>query len=215
MTYRHRILIVDDHDVVCIGLAEILNAEADMEVVTPAVQDDRVLFDRLRETKPPIQILILDAKMPNLDLLATLDRARLEFPALRVIICTALQDPQLVKAAAARGAAGFILKEEALSKFLPNAIRDVGAGRRWFSPRASQSFLDDPSQVARSLTELQMDILRRMVAGEKTSAIAEHTHRAASTIYNLQSQIRDALDVQTNTKAVAKAIVEGLVNWAD
>ena len=100
-----RVQIADDHDVVVQGVTSILEAESDIEVVGPAITSGDDLMEKLREVKP--DVLLLDVKMPNFDMLTALDRLTGLAPRLRIIVVTAQQDPQLVKAAAEKGAAGY------------------------------------------------------------------------------------------------------------
>ncbi len=131
-------------------------------------------------------------------------------PRLRVIIVTAQRDSLLVKAAAERGAAGYILKEEALSSLLPLAIRDVAAGSLWFSPKASQYLIRGGAKPI-ELSTYQLDVLRLMVHGDTPEAIASALQRSVSAIYSAQTQIREKLGVQTNEQAIVTALRERLV----
>ena len=123
-------LVADDHDVVVEGMLSILRGEPDIEAASVIVRSGLALPDILREVQP--DVLLLDARMPDFDLLSALGQTQALFPRLRVIVVTAHQDPQLVKAASRKGAFGYLLKEEALSRLLPLAIRDVAAGQIWF-----------------------------------------------------------------------------------
>src|SRR5512134_533177 len=127
---RIHVQIADDHDVVIAGLRSILGGEPDMEVVDPPIHSGEQLLEKIGVARP--DVLLLDAKMPGFDLLPALERIAARHPRVRIIIVTAKQDPQLVRAASQRGAAGYILKEEALSSLLPSAIREVSQGKTWF-----------------------------------------------------------------------------------
>jgi len=153
---------------------------------------------------------LLDVQMPDFDALSSLSQLVTSMPRLRIIIVTAQRDPQLVKAAAERGAAGYILKEEALSSLLPLAIRDVAAGGLWFSPKASQYLIrGNLKQV--ELSPYQLDVLRLMVRGDTPETIAAGLQRSLSAIYSAQSQIREKLRVETNEQAIVAALRERLV----
>jgi DNA-binding NarL/FixJ family response regulator len=148
--------------------------------------------------------------MPDFDMLTSLGQIAAFMPRLRVIIITAQRDPQLVKAAAERGAAGYILKEEALSSLLPLAIRDVVAGGLWFSPKASQSLIRGGAKPI-ELSTYQMDVLRLMVRGDTPETIASALQRSVSAIYSAQTQIREKLGAETNEQAIVTALRERLV----
>jgi two-component system NarL family response regulator len=169
-------------------------------------------MESVQEAGP--DILLLDAKMPDFDLLLALDQLSEQLPRVHVLVVTALQDPQLAKAAARKHAAGYVLKEEALSALLPLAIRDINNGNVWFSPKASQFLLQDemPNAGGRGLTEYQLAVLRLMVQGKTPEEIAGLMERSVMSIYNVQRQVRDKLAVETNAQAMVVALTEGLVS---
>lgn len=203
-----RVQIADDHDVVVEGITSILNEDPGMEVVVPAISSGDGLVEHVKESKP--DILLLDAKMPGFDMLSALDQLLEEDSHLRVVVVTAIQDPQLVKAAAEKGASGYILKEEALSSFLPLAIRGVSKGETWFSPMSTQQMVRGEGEET-ELSEYQRDILRLMVQGETPQDIAKSLGRSVSAVYSAQSQIREKLAVETNEQAVVAAIQRRVV----
>lgn len=204
-----RVQIADDHDVVIQGLNSILKGQPDIEIVEPPITSGHGLLENLRAAQP--DILLLDVQMPDFDVLTSLTQLATQLPHLRVIIITAQQDPQLVKAAAERGAAGYILKEEALSSLLPPAIREVAVGGLWFSPKASQSLIRGSPQPV-ELSPYQLDVLRLMVRGDTPEMIAGALQRTISAIYSAQTQIREKLGVETNEQAIVMALRERWVS---
>jgi DNA-binding NarL/FixJ family response regulator len=208
---RIRVQVADDHDVVIQGLHSILKDEADIELLLPPIRSGREFLAGVQTAQP--DILLLDVQMPDFDMLSALRQLSDLFPRLRVIIITAQRGQQLVKSAAERGVAGYILKEGALSQLLPAAIRDVAAGETWFSPRASQQLLR-AAAPAIQLSMYQLDILRLMVRGETPETIARALQRSVSAIYTAQAQLREKLGVETNEQAIVIAIRERLVPLA-
>jgi DNA-binding NarL/FixJ family response regulator len=200
-----RVQIADDHDVVIQGLCSILKDQPDIEIVEPPITSGHDLLEKLRAAQP--DVLLLDVQMPDFDVLTSLTQLATILPQLRVIIITAQREPQLVKAAAERGAAGYILKEEALSSLLPPAIREVAAGGLWFSPKASQSLIRAAGNPI-PLSQYQLDVLRRMVRGDTPEMIAIALQRSVSAIYSAQTQIREKLGVETNEQAIVMALRE-------
>ncbi len=203
-----RVQIADDHDVVVQGVTSILEAEPDISVVGPPITSGDDLLDKIREASP--DVLLLDVKMPDFDVLTTLGHLNDLAPRMRTIVVTAHQDPQLVKAAAEKGAAGYILKEEALSSLLPLAVRGVADGSLWFSPRSTQHLMQGHDRET-DLSEYQRDVLRLMVRGETPQEIARALQRSVSAIYSAQSQIRDKLGVETNEQAIVTVIRDRLI----
>jgi DNA-binding NarL/FixJ family response regulator len=140
----------------------------------------------------------------------TLDGLTALAPRLRTIIVTAQQDPQLVKASADKGAAGYILKEEALSSLLPLAIRGVAKGELWFSPRSTQHLIVGHADEL-DLSEYRRDVLRLMAHGKTPQEIAHSLQRSISAVYSAQTIIREKLGVDTNEQAIVVAICDRLV----
>jgi len=207
-TRKIRVQIADDHDIVVQGFYSVLKNQSDIEIVEPSIHSGIDLLDTLRAGHS--DVLLLDVQMPDFDMLISLAQLSAQMPRLRVIIITAQQDPQLVKAAAERGAAGYILKEEALSSLLPIAIRDVAVGNLWFSPKASQYLIRGVVKSV-DLSPYQLDILRLMVRGDTPENIAVVLQRSLSAIYSAQTQIREKLGVGTNEQAIVTALRERLV----
>ncbi len=207
-TQRVRVQIIDDHDLIVEGVKSILQGEPDFEPVSAPVHGEAEVLDAIRSCQP--DILLLDAKMPDFDLLSALDKIAALFPHLRVIVVTAQQDPRLVKAVARAGTAGFILKEEGLSFLLPMAIGTVAHGQRWFSPRASQYLFQDVTATP-GLSDYQREVLRLMVGGKTPGEIARALQRSLGAIYNAQEKIRARLGATTNEQVIVTAVRDRLV----
>ncbi len=208
---RIRVLIIDDHDLIVEGVKSILRDEPDLEPASVPVHGEAEVLEAVRSCQP--DILLLDAKMPDFDLLSALGQIAALFPRLRVIVVTAQQDPLLVKAVMQTGTAGYVLKEEGLSNLLPTAIRDVARGQNWYSPRASQYLVQDGTPT-QDLTRYQQDILRLMVCGKSPREIARELQRSVAAIYIAQERLRARLGVTTNEQAVVTAVRERLVPLA-
>jgi len=177
------------------------------------VRAGKGLLEKVRRTQP--DVLLLDAKMPDFDLLVALPQLSEQLPRVRVLVVTGIQDPVRVKAASQRHAAGYVLKEEALSALLPLAVLDGHAGHLWFSPKASQFLLNHALSPAElNLTNYQLDVLRLTVQGKSQSPeeIAEAMQCSLADVYNAQHQIREKLGVDTNEQAVVEALNVGLVS---
>ena len=207
MCTRIRVLVVDDHDLIVEGIKSILQSEPDLDCVSQPVHGELEVLDAIRSCQP--DVLLQDAKMPDFELLPALDKIAAQFPRLRVIIVTAYQDPELVKAVARRGTAGYILKEEGLSDLLPLAIREVAQGKTWYSPRASQCLFMETAPP--SLNDYQQAVLRLMMHGKTPEEIAAALRRSVQTIYQTQGKLRKQLGVTSNEQAIVAAIRDGLV----
>jgi DNA-binding NarL/FixJ family response regulator len=204
--------IMDDHDLIVAGIKSILQDEPDIETVSVPVLDEAGALEAIRACQP--DVLLLDARMPDFDLLSALDKIRALFPRVRVIVVTAQQDPYLVRAAAKHGTAGYVLKEEGLSSLLPMAIREVAQGKSWYSPRASQHLFQEPP-APQILNDYQYEVLRLMVCGKTPREIGHALQRSVGAIYSAQETIRNKLGTSSNDEAIVIAIRDSLVPLAD
>lgn len=202
-----RVQIADDHELILKGIQATLQDQTDIQVVAPLIQSGTGLLQKIETAKA--DVLLMDLRMPDFDAFIALEQLAARGPRPRVIVLTAQHDSLLVQAAADRGAAGYILKDEALTAQLPAAIRDVAHGRKWFSPRASQHLLTRDSRDA--LSAQQRDVLRLMASGKTPDEIAKALHRQPTLIYKVQEHIRDKLGVETNEQAILLALRERLV----
>ncbi len=116
-----RVLIVDDHDMVRIGLVVFLEAFEDLELVGEAADGSEAL--RLcAETQP--SVVLMDLLMPEMDGIAATRAIRQKYPQIQVIALTSFNDQDLVQCALQAGAADYLLKNTAIDE-MANAIRLV------------------------------------------------------------------------------------------
>ena len=121
---KYRVMLADDHEILRFGLKNLLNREADLEVVAAAEDGEQVL-EELERT--PCDLVVLDLSMPRMDGLKVLDVLRERYPAVRVIIFTMHKEREFFKTALSRGVNGYILKDDNLDR-IPVAIQEVRAG---------------------------------------------------------------------------------------
>src|SRR5688500_7614196 len=135
-----RILLVDDHSMVRMGLATILGVEKDLKVVGEA-EDAEQAVAAFREHRP--DVTLMDARMPGASGVDALQKIRTEFPEARVIMLTTFDLEEMVFAALEAGAAGYLLKSVRRAE-LVDAIRRAHAGERCF-PAALEKMLAEAS----------------------------------------------------------------------
>ena len=130
------VFIADDHAIVREGLANLLAAQPDFEIVGTAANGREALAQVLR-LKP--QVVILDISMPELDGIETTRQILDEAPDAAVVILSMHSSAQHVFHALDAGARGYLLKESAGREII-DAVRMVHAGRRYLSPKAAESW---------------------------------------------------------------------------
>lgn len=172
---RPKVVIVDDHAMLHGAFQKLLEEECE---VVGCFSDGRALLDAVPQLKP--EIILLDIAMPLMNGLDSGQRLKRLLPGANLIFMTASEDPDLMREAFRRGAAGYLLKHGATSELLV-AIREVLCGRTYVTPLLADvelKGLGKPSaRKADPLTSRQREILqlaRRGALDEKGRGSAGH-----------------------------------------
>lgn len=201
-----RILIVDDHPVVCSGLTSMLSAQPGLEIIGSAASGEQAL-DIVRREHP--SIMLLDLRMPGMDGIAVLAALKqIEEPP-KVIILTSFEKDEDIYKSVRAGAQGYLLKDTTETEMLV-AIRDVFSGKR-FIPRHIAARLAD--RMSRSdLTARELQILELVADGSTNKEIATALTISENTVRHHVNSIMDKLNVSDRTEAVATAIRSGVLS---
>ena len=122
---KHRILIVEDHEVVRESFSELISLEPDLEV-SGAVSSGTEALARLAEALP--DIILVDISLPKMSGIDLLHRLRAQHPTLKALIVSGHERELYVRQAEQAGAAGYISKHEAAKTLLPTIRRVLGEG---------------------------------------------------------------------------------------
>ena len=211
-----KLLLVDDQNLVKMGLCSLLQLSGNIEVV--AQLDDGVgVIDAIEEHKP--DVMLLDIRMPRMngiEVLAKMRELEVELP---TIILTTFDEHDLVLQSMKLGAKGYLRKDVSLES-LNQAIEAVLAGDLWIQPAITNHVLKDNEFIhpksdvlteIEELTNTEIQVLRLAAAGYSNNEIAEAIHKAPGTVRNLMSFILEKLQVRDRTRAVLKAIEHGLI----
>lgn len=173
-----RLLIVDDHSMVRMGLVTILGVEKDLKIVAEA-EDAEQAIARFREHQP--DITLMDSRMPGGSGVDALHRIRQEFPEARVIMLTTFDLEEMVFSALEAGAAGYLLKSVERTELVA-AIRRVHAGERCFPEAMEKRMGEQGSHKRLSPRELEtLDLLRRGLSNRDIGValgVSENTAKA-------------------------------------
>ena len=213
-----RVCLVDDQALVRSGLKALLGLLGDIEVIAEASDGEEALAV-VASSKP--DVLLLDVRMPKLNGVQVVEALASRAILPPTLLLTTFEDDSALIHGVKAGARGYLLKG-ASPETLLEAIRAVaGGGSYLFAPlvsdiaragiRKSNSWDDDVPELLEPLTERELEILRLMASGIGNREIAEALALREGTVKNHVSSIFSKMGVTDRTKAVLRAIAEGLV----
>jgi two-component system response regulator DevR len=198
-----RVFLLDDHEVVRRGIADLLEIETGIRVVGEAGSAAEALR-RIPAARP--DVAILDARLPDGSGIDVCRDIRSEMPEVNCLILTSYDDDDAIFAAVMAGAAGYLLKE-IRGTSLVDAVRQVAAGKSLLDPSVTGRLLsrlrDGAPQDARlaSLTDREREILGLIADGLTNRQIGERLFLAEKTVKNYVSGLLAKLGMQRRTQA--------------
>ena len=203
---RIRILVADDHAVVRMGLAAMIQSEPDLEVVGEA-QDGRQALEMYRSLQP--DILLTDLRMPELDAVALTQALCREWPEARVIVLSTYEGEEEIYRAMQAGAHAYLLKRESLGDEILKAIRAVHGGQRYLPPAVAAALAD---RMQRSvLTAREIEVLKAVASGLRNKQIADQLAITEATVKVHVTNILAKLRVADRTEAVTVGLRRGII----
>lgn len=202
-----RVLIADDHTIVRIGLAALLNAEDDIEVVGEAKNGDMAVKEALRLAP---DVIVMDLMMPKKDGADATAELHEKLPSTKVIILTTFGKSDGIAHALESGAAGALMKT-ADDAVLVSTIRAVAAGKTVISPEIKRLIAEDPPVP--SLTSRQAEVLHSMTRGLTNRDIATQLGIRQDCVNEHVAAILTKIGAANRTEAVAIAFRKHLLKF--
>src|SRR5215813_1294683 len=200
-----RILTVDDHPILREGIAAILGAEPDFELVGEA-NNGREAVDQFRTHRP--DVTLMDLQMPQMNGINAILAIRREFSDARIIVLTTYSgDAQAVRAFEA-GAFGYLLKNM-LRKELIETIRTVHGGKKRIPAEIAVEMAEHHTDDL--LTERETEVLRQVAAGNANKVIADRLKISEETVKAHMKNILSKLSASDRTHAVTIALKRGMI----
>jgi DNA-binding NarL/FixJ family response regulator len=202
-----RVFLLDDHEVVRRGVADLLEAEGDIEVVGESASAAEATR-RIPALRP--DVAILDARLPDGSGIDVCRDIRSVDPTIKGLILTSYEDDEALFAAIMAGAAGYVLKQIRGTDLL-DTVRRVAAGQSLLDPAVTQRVLErirhpveEPKEL-RSLTEQERRILEHIAEGLTNREIATKMFLAEKTVKNYVSSLLAKLGLERRTQAAVLA----------
>ncbi len=201
-----RVLVVDDHFVVRMGLRASLNVEPDIKVVAEAGTSEEAL-QAYRQHRPTL--VLMDVRLPGVGGIETTAVILNEFPGARILMLSTHSGEEEIYRSLRSGAAGYILKS-AMREHLLSAIRIVAKGERYVDPSAAAVLAARLSH--RSPTARELEVLRMVAKGLSNKEIAAALKIAEITVKQHVSRVLEKLDVKDRTEAATEALKRGIIS---
>lgn len=216
-TQKIKVMIADDHAILRAGLRMLVNAQADMEVVSEAPDGEQAVRVA-RETRP--DVALLDLTMPRVGGMKALQEMARDCREIRVLVLTMHDDPAYLRSALAAGASGYLLKR-AVDAELIAAIRAVHRGGVFVDPRlasvlvqdviAKRSAKADSARPANILSRRELQVLRLVARGYTSAEIAKQIFVGVKTIETYRSRLAEKLGLSTRSDLIRFAVQMGLL----
>ncbi len=211
-----RVLLVDDHPVVRVGLRALLESEPDMVVVGEAGNGVQGLA-LAQELRP--DVVIMDISMPEMDGLEATRQIRATCSDVQVLILTVHAQERYLFPVLKAGAAGYVLKSTVDTE-LVEAIRTVAAGGAFLYPSATRMVLEDylnrvqhgdNGTAYEGLSEREREVLRLIALGYTAGEIAEQLTLSPKSVETYRTRIMQKLHLHSRSALVQYALSHGLL----
>lgn len=220
-----RVLLAEDAPIVRAGVALLLGADPEIEVVAE-VGDGQAAVDAVRAT--PVDVAVVDVRMPVLDGVEATrrisERTGPDGTVTKVVVLTTYRADEGVYAALRAGALGFVLKD-AVPAQLVEAVRVVAGGDAWLDPAVTRMLLREfaarppdslpPPEDLQLLTPRERDVLTLVAHGLSNTELARHLRLGEGTVKTHVSRVLTKLGLRDRAQAVAVAYRCGLVGPGD
>jgi len=203
-----RVLIADDHGVVRDGLAGVIAAQADLEVVA-TVENGAEAVESCRGSRP--DVVLMDLEMPVLDGIEATRIIREERPETAVLVLTSFSDVRRITAALGVGAAGYLLKDTSAEDVV-RGIRAAAEGGAPLDPQAARLLLEarDASDPLEGISPREREVFALLLDGLPNKLIAQRLGISEKTVKTHLTNIFRQIDVSDRVQAVLWAERNGL-----
>lgn len=207
-----RVLLVDDHEMVRLGVSSYLSIQSDVEVVGEA-ENGEDGYEKAMALRP--DVILMDLVMEVMDGIESTKKILKEWPEAKILIVTSFIDDEKVYPAIEAGASGYLLKTSTAHE-IANAIRKTYNGERVLEPEVTTKMMEQLSNRNRhvlheELTNREQEILLLIAQGMSNQEIADELFITLKTVKTHVSNILAKLEVEDRTQAAIYAFKHGLI----
>jgi two-component system response regulator DevR len=214
---KQRILLVDDHEIVRLGLKALLERHPNFEVVAEAITA-REAVEKVENFHP--DVVVMDIRLPGGSGIEACEEISDRFPDSKVIMLTSYAEDEMLFSAIRAGAAGYVLKQIG-GEDLVRAIEAVGRGEALLDPAVTQRIFQEVRKAAKeeeasafsALTQQEKHVLLLVSEGKTNREIAKALFLGEGTVRNYVSSILSKLGVSNRAEAAAYAVEHNLRDY--
>jgi DNA-binding NarL/FixJ family response regulator len=214
---RITVLLAEDHIIVRQGLCALLNSDGHFHMVGEA-RTGRDAVEMARTLQP--DVILMDIAMPVLNGLEATRQILGANPAAKVVILSAHSDDEYIERMMAVGAVGFLEKQTS-AEILVKAIREVAAGKRFFSPSIAKRLKDSQSRPLNRdglvkasggrLTARESEVLQLVAEGSQNKQVASELGISVKTVEKHRQHLMDKLNIHDTAGLTRYAIATGII----
>ena len=211
---KQRIVLVDDHELVRIGLKSLLERHPQFDVVGEA-GSAREALEQVEALKP--DVVVMDIRLPGTSGIDACEQIVNQYPETKVLMLTSYAEDEMLFSAIRAGASGYVLKQIG-SEDLIKAIESVGRGEALLDPAVTQRVFQEVRRVVKEeeasafshLSQQEKHVLLLVSEGKTNREIAKNLFLGEGTVRNYVSSILSKLSVNNRAEAAAYAVQHSL-----
>ena len=211
---KQRIILVDDHEVVRLGLKSLLDRHPQFDVVGEA-GSAREALEQVESLKP--DVVVMDIRLPGTSGIDACEQIVNQFPNTKVLMLTSYAEDEMLFSAIRAGASGYVLKQIG-SEDLIKAIESVGRGEALLDPAVTQRVFQEVRRAVKEeeasafahLSQQEKHVLLLVSEGKTNREIAKNLFLGEGTVRNYVSSILSKLSVNNRAEAAAYAVQHSL-----
>ena len=208
-----KVLLVDDHDLVRLGIKKLLSDVNNIEIVGEAASGEEAIT---LTSKLLPDVILMDVKMPGMGGLEATKRISKTHPQVKILVVTVYGDEPYPTRVLQAGASGYMTKGVSVDEMI-QAIRTVHTGRRYLSPEVAQQLAlkhlthEDESPFD-SLSEREMQVLIMITSGQRVNEVADQLCLSPKTVNSYRYRLFEKLDIDSDVELTHMAIRHKLID---